>query len=146
MIDNFYPIPSNDGAQANEPSSYTTINQPPPYYMQGTENVPSYTSQNRSTGSGLYFANRGPITQQIQPNSKSSKYTLILTWSVFNTFCCIWPLGIIALIISVITLRTQGDSNEQKVRCGIISAVMINTLSTIGGIIVIIAVLVVYTG
>ena len=147
MIDNSYPVTANNSVQANEPRDHVTLDQSP-HCIEANEDdpliltAPVHTNQNRFTASGLYSANQEQVTESIQINSNSSKYrNILISWSIVNTLCCIWPLGIVALVISIITLKTPRNGNEQS-RSGAITAVIINTLSTIGGIVGIIFVVV----
>ena len=146
-------IPSIKTAQTNDPQMNAAIYQPPPYSIPpGQQNhhfnsaMPVYI---QSTGyppyslphqvNGIMVIQRNPAYRQ-PSNNKA-----ILIWSIFNTFCCIWPLGIIALIISIMTLQMQGHENEQKARNGRVAAFVINTLSTIGGIVLIIVAGILYS-
>lgn len=74
----------------------------------------------------------------MKTNSKSSNDCCILCWSIFNLLCCIWPLGLFALIkyFKIRELRSRGD--DQGAQRAERSALKLNKYSTIFGIIAII--------
>lgn len=133
------PTPSNNIIQPNV-GPY----QPLPYDIQTanlTPPTPIYIQSN-----GLLYPNHGIIVIQQNPsNVKRSNYKHILIWSIFNTLCCIWPLGLIALIASIITMRMIRRGNEEKARHGRIIALVINAISTIGGIVLVIVLAIIYS-
>jgi hypothetical protein len=122
-------------------------NQPPPVYGQAniqTEQIfhqnpagPADISQNGQIVAVPYVTNG---TNGLYPvrRTASAKDYINIVWSVINTCCCILPLGLIALVVSIVTLRMRRRGNDQGARCAGIWAAVINVLSTIGGIFLII--------
>jgi hypothetical protein len=67
-------------------------------------------------------------------------------WSIFNTLCCLWPIGLVATIISVITKRKKTNGDFQGARSASTCAAAMNILATLGGIIMIILAILHYNG
>jgi hypothetical protein len=84
-----------------------------------------------------YVVSGAQFTTAAQPTAKTVDY-LNTIWSVINTCCCLWPLGLIALIISICTLRMRRRGDNKGAKIAGISTAVINVLATIGGILLII--------
>lgn len=142
MNGNSYVIPSNNNVSTNEP---------PPSYNQVIQEdnpiptAPPYTILNRSTDSQPGIQYQRQIIQPIETNPTSSGDSCILYWSILNLFCCLWPLGLYALIkyFKILELRELGD--HQGAQRAAKSALKINKYSTILGILIIVILIIILT-
>ena len=140
MKGNSYVIPSNNNV---------CTSQPPPSYNQVIEEdnpiptAPTYTDPNRSAHSQSEIRYQRQTIEPIEINSTSSKDSCILYWSILNLFCCLWPLGLYALIkyFKILELRNLGD--HQGAQRAAKSAIKINKYSTIFGILIIIILIII---
>jgi hypothetical protein len=147
-VNDIQSVPSNITVQTNEPKiGMVTHQQPPPTYGQATIQAgqifhqnptgPAYICQNGKMIAVPYITNGMNGLYPVRRTASAKDY-LNIVWSVINTFCCIWPLGIIALVISIVALRMRRSGDDRGARCTGISAAVINVLATIGGIFLII--------
>jgi hypothetical protein len=163
-INNMQPVLLNNIVETNQSEIGVITHQPPPSYDQTkiqTEQVfhqnptgPVYVQPN---GQVFHHNPTGPVYVQSNgqivavPNVANGTYGLYavrrttdakdylnIVWSVINTCCCLWPLGLIALVVSIVTVRKRHRGDDEGARCTGISAVVINILATIGGILLII--------
>jgi hypothetical protein len=142
-------IPSINAVQTEQPKGDVVTHQPPP---------PSYSQINPLTIPAPYQNPTGPVYvyqngQMIPgphvpnpmngPNLRAEITMNIpdhLRWSIFNMLCCLWPLGLVATVISVITKRKKTYGDFRGARCTSTWAGAMNILATLGGIILIILV------
>jgi hypothetical protein len=140
-INNTQPIPM-DNVVSTKPSS-TVIHQLSPAYDQRDIELGEINyqnpgesvgiQQNGQTNSSRRVANGRHVLTKAQGRSSKMDYLNII-WSAFNTCCCIWPAGLIALIVSICIWRKRlHGGNECPRIAGIVTAVF-NVFTTIGGI------------
>jgi hypothetical protein len=87
-------------------------------------------------GPHVYSPMNGPYQMAVNTMNISD----YLVWSICNTLCCFWPLGLVATVISVITRRKKKNGDFQGARSTSKWARAMNILATLGGIILIILV------
>jgi hypothetical protein len=128
---------SDTVVQTEQPTSGVLTHQqpPPPSYSQINPQTIPAPHQN-PTGPHVNSPMNGPHLM----GANTMNISDYLVWSIFNILCCIWPLGLVATVISVITKRKKKNGDLQGARCTSAWAAAINILATLGGIILIILV------
>ena len=138
-----------DGIQQPMPINNIGVvtHQPPPSYDQTKiqtgqiyyppPQAPVYLQQNGQIIAVPYGINGPQFPMAAQGTAKTADY-LNTIWSVFNTCCCLWPVGILALVISILTLRKRRRGDHKGAKIFGISTAVLNLLATIGGIVLLI--------
>ncbi|CAF1102399.1 unnamed protein product [Adineta steineri] len=130
-----YISPNKDN-QSGQPTANVVIHEPPPTYTQFNSHPVSVISQNGQIPSLPYGYVVMAGAQQIIVNQVNVSDYLI--WSILNSLCCLWPVGILATVMSVITKKKKANCDLEGARKFSILAAVFNILSTLGGIIAII--------
>ena len=108
----------NNSVERKETNDNVVIHEPPPSYIETIPKndrdptAPVYLNQNGQFVPVLYTVN---VIQLTPPYRIPSKDYLNLFWSIFNTFLCLWPVGLNALVISVVTLNMRRRGEHQNV-------------------------------
>ena len=143
-------VPSNNGDQLQQSKNDVITDQPPPSYAGFNNQTIGYPNQNPM--SQPYIIQNGQLISIVPvntgmnvsyPNMHQGNIVHIRDykiWSIFNLLCCGFVFGAFALYMS--------SKTRSKLRCGDIQGArdsskqtaILNTLSTITGIIVIITV------
>nr|DBA15751.1 TPA: hypothetical protein GDO54_003219 [Pyxicephalus adspersus] len=79
--------------------------------------------------------------QNIRVQSRHSDY---LCWSILNFLCCCWPLGIAAIVFSCKTRSDDAENNERAAACSSKTALYLNIISMVFGIVMYIVIFVLY--
>ena len=130
--------------QLNQTKSDVVTHQPPPYNDRTKVQTGQAFSQNQADPAFIvhnaqvvvasFVPNTGSVLIPIRGQPSVMDHINII-WSVVNTCCCLWPLGLIAFITSIVTVKKRHrDENESARRTGCMTTVL-NVLATIGGII-----------
>lgn len=149
-------LPANNVVQPDQRKRDVVTHQPPPSY--GQINTQTMQNLHHNPGVPAYFYQNGQMVPMQYVNSgMNGPYGVVsntakgcdycnIVWSSCNILCCFCLLGIIALGISIVTLRLRTSGDHQGAQCATIWATIINALATIVGIIAIILIGLNYTG
>ncbi|CAF1494273.1 unnamed protein product [Adineta steineri] len=135
VINDMHMVTSNDTVRTEQPKEHVMTYPPPSYSQADTETIPA-PYQNEKETQVLHTENvmDGPSPVVVNPVYISD----YLCWSIFNTLCCLWPVGLIAIIMSVIVNRKLRKGDIKGARTASTWAKIMNGVATIGGIIIII--------
>ncbi len=131
-------IPSINAVQTEQPTSGVLTHQPPPPPPSYSQINPQTTPAPHQNPTGPHF--NSPMNDPHLMGANTMNISDYLVWSIFNTFCCLWPLGLVATVISLITKRKKKNGDFQGARCTSKWAAVMNILASLGGIILIILV------
>ncbi|CAF1126335.1 unnamed protein product [Adineta steineri] len=137
-------ISPNKGNQPGQSTDNVVTHEPPPTYTQFNSHPVPVISQNGQIPSLPcgYIVMAG--AQQFIVNQVNVSDYLIC--SIFNSLCCLWPVGIIATVMSVITKKKKANCDLEGARKFSKLAIVFNILSTLGGIILITVLSIQYKG
>ncbi|CAF1126296.1 unnamed protein product [Adineta steineri] len=138
-----YISPNKDN-QSGQPTDNVVTHEPPPTYTQFNSHPVPVLSQNGQIPSLPYGYVVMAGAQQIIVNQVNVSDYLI--WSILNSLFCLWPVGILATVMSVITKKKKANCDLEGARKFSILAGVFNILSTLGGIILFILISLHYSG
>ncbi|CAF1115197.1 unnamed protein product [Adineta steineri] len=138
-----YISPNKDN-QPGQPTDNVVTHEPPPTYTQFNSHPVPVLSQNGQIPSLPYGYVVMAGAQQIIVNQVNVSDYLI--WSILNSLFCLWPVGILATVMSVITKKKKANCDLEGARKFSILAGVFNILSTLGGIILFILISLHYSG
>ncbi|CAF1513506.1 unnamed protein product [Adineta steineri] len=138
VINDMHMVTSNDTVRTDQPKDHDMI-PPPPSYAQTITETASTPYQNDKKTQISYTENvmDGPSPIVVNPVTIPD----YLCWSIFSTLCCLWPVGLIAIIMSVIVNRRLRKGDIKGARTAATWSIIMNALATIGGIIIIIIII-----
>ncbi|CAF0947029.1 unnamed protein product [Adineta steineri] len=108
---------------------------PPPAYTSYDQFVPPPAGYHQA---GFSKVNR--VQPQPMPNSmmfapnQGANVNDFMVWSVFNCLCCLWPVGLIAMILSCVVMEKKKGNNVQSAKQLSIATGILNGIATTGGI------------
>ncbi|CAF1376413.1 unnamed protein product [Adineta ricciae] len=120
--------------------------------VQNTSSPPPYTDikTNVSSPPPLLFP-QGVRTQQPMPigianhSAEMASVNDYLAWSIFNCLCCLWPLGVVTIILSCVISEKKKTGDYQTVKRMSTATAILNAISTLAGIGLNIFVIIYYT-
>ncbi|CAF1506641.1 unnamed protein product [Adineta steineri] len=137
-INDMHMVTSNDTVRTEQPKDHVMTPPPPSYAQTITQPIPTHYQNERETQVS-YTENVMDGSSPVVVNPVTiSDY---LCWSIFNTLCCLWPVGLIAIIISIIIKRKRRNGDIQGAQTASTWAKIMNGVATISGIIIIILIL-----
>ncbi|CAF1102383.1 unnamed protein product [Adineta steineri] len=127
-----YISPNKDN-QPGQPTANVVIHEPPPTYTQfNSHPVPVLSQNGQIPSSPCGYIVMAGAHQFIVNQVNVSDY---LKCSILNSLCCLWPVGILAIVMSVITKKNKASGDLEGARKFSKLAIVFNILSTVGGII-----------
>lgn len=115
---------SNTNLCISDPSSFAKATSDARYWTPGQPANPVAQPVTQPT---ILVVQEGPAAQTRHQNN-------YLSWSICNTLFCCLPLGIIAIIFSVMCRDAAGSGRREQVRSNAIAALVLNILSTLIGV------------
>ena len=140
-INDKQPIPVDSSFPINQPTA--PIYQLPPsyeksetgrgeiYYQNQDESV--YIQSTGRTGPSPAVPNITYVSNEVRTGLMVMHY-INFVWAIFNTICCLWPLGCCSFVLSIVGLAKLRDGKKKNLKAIGISTVVLNILATIGGI------------
>ncbi|XP_018424264.1 PREDICTED: leucine-rich repeat extensin-like protein 1 [Nanorana parkeri] len=136
-------------------SYYPTAPGPPapgPYYPTAPASGPYYPTAHGPPASAPYgqpYYPGAPVPQQPLICQQSTNVVVVnpqsvrimprhkdyMCWSIMNFLCCLWPLGLIAIIFSCKTRSDNDGNDESAARCSSKAALSLNIAALVLGVI-----------
>jgi hypothetical protein len=104
-----------------------------PWNVQQAYSPPPYSGQSNTQTIVVNSNRANPTLQEQQDPSTLSGLYCIMGFSIFSCLCCIWPIGLVAMILSISAVNTYKDDPRQGVHLSKI-ALGFMIVSILGGI------------
>ncbi|CAF1146808.1 unnamed protein product [Adineta steineri] len=108
---------------------------PPPAYTSYDQFVPPPAGYHQAGFSKVNRVQPQPVPNNMMfaPNQGANVNDFMI-WSVVNCLCCLWPVGLIAIILSCVVMQKKKDNNMESAKSLSKATAVVNGIATVGGI------------